>query len=196
MKKLVHGDKKGGTDGNAESPNYLSVLSIYYNGIIGLGVVLAIASFFTNNIVLNLLSYSLITLGVLIVIGIIANNFNTIMKKNNQTMMKTLYVGVLNMGPFLAIISVLCYLIYLTVTYKDIISSGHISEGYHVYNNVTVLLIFVQMALLQWKGMDENFKKTGKLSSFSVGLSYLISTISLVYLAILTIIVKDYTTQG
>ena len=93
----------------------------------------------------------------------------------------------------LAIIGVLLYLI---ITYSNLIGDGHVSDSYYIFSNISIVLFLLQIYLLYTNMDTPEFKNTHKLSKLTSSLIYLLGVITSVCAIIIFTILKHFTTDG
>ena len=167
--------------------------SIVYNSFIIVGGVLSIISLFIDSKTaapLSITAYTCITLGVILIMSTLINNLNT---SNISDLFMALK---LNIGPFIFMTLTLVYLLYLTITYRKRIESGEISDSYYTFNNITILLIGIQIILL-YAGMDRpSFKSQGVIPLMYSSFIYLVGFVNIVFAFTLGVILSYFTTDG
>jgi len=174
-----------------------NLYSLVYKALIYVSVILFLISFGTsgNTTISALISgYSALALGILMILIMLLNNvMNTIQGKATFEIITTILMA---SGPFLLMLAVIGLILYLIITYSKIIGDGHVSNGYYTFSNISIVLFLLQIYLL-YSNMDtEKFKITGKLSSITSSLIYLLGVISSMCALILYTILKYFTTDG
>jgi len=171
--------------------------SLVYKALIYVSVILFLISFGTtgNTTIGALISgYSALTLSILMILIMLLNNvMNTIQGKPTFEVIKTILMA---SGPFLLMLAVIGFILYLIITYNKIISEGHVSQGYYTFSNISVILFLLQIYLLYGNMDTEKFKQSHKLSSITSSLIYLLGVISTMCALILYTILKYFTTDG
>lgn len=169
------------------------IYSIVYNSFIIVGGVLSIISLFIDSKTaapLSITAYTCITLGVILIMSTLINNLNVGNVSDLLMMLK------LNIGPFIFMTLTLIYLLYLTITYRKRIESGEISDSYYTFNNITILLIGIQIILL-YVGMDRpSFKTQGVIPLTYSSFIYLVGFINIIFAFTLGVILTYFTTDG
>ena len=85
---------------------------------------------------------------------------------------------------------------YLLITYKNIISEGHVSSYYGTFSFLSSILALVQIYLL-YEGLNSRqFQKTHTLSKITTSIICLTAVINTICALILYVILKYYTTDG
>jgi len=171
--------------------------SLIYKALIFVSIILFIVSFGTsgNTTIGALISgYSALTLSILMILIMLLNNVMT--TTQGKPTLETITTILMASGPFLLMLAVIGFILYLIITYSKIISEGHVSNGYYTFSNISVILFLLQIYLL-YSNMDtEKFKQTYKLSSITSSLIYLLGVISTMCALILYTILKYFTTDG
>jgi hypothetical protein len=171
--------------------------SSVYKALIYVSVILFFISFGTsgNTKIGALISgYSALTLSILMILIMLLNNvMNTIQGKSIFEMITTILMAA---GPFLLMLAVIGFILYLIITYSKIIGEGNISSGYYTFSNISIILFLLQIYLLYGNMDTEKFKQTYKLSSITSSLLYLLGVITSMCALILYTILKYFTTDG
>lgn len=138
--------------------------------------------------------YSVLILGVMMILLIL---FNSIMKiTQGQSIFNILLTILLTAGPFLLILGVISFILYLMITYKSNILDNHVSNGYHSFSNITVILILIQLYIVYTNISTDSFETTGKISKVTSSIVYLLGVLSAISSIILFTILKYFTTDG
>jgi hypothetical protein len=138
--------------------------------------------------------YSVLTLGVLMILVIL---FSNILKVTvNDSMTKIIYSILMTAGPFIFILGIIGFVLFLLISYKNNIISGHISPSYNSFSNIIVMLLLLQMYLVYNNVSSDRFQATGKMSTITSGIIYLLCVITAISSIILYTILKYYSTDG
>ena len=171
--------------------------SLVYKALIYVSVILLLISFGTNgNTTIGALisGYSALTLSILMILIMLLNDvMNTFQDK---TVSEKIIVMLMTCGPFLLMLGVIAFVLYLIITYSKIIKEGNVSNGYYIFSNITIILLLLQIYLLYGNMDTEKFKQTHKLSSITSSIIYLLGVISTMSALILYTILKYFTTDG
>jgi hypothetical protein len=171
--------------------------SLVYKALIYVSVILFLISFGTtgNTTIGALISgYSALTLSILMILIMLLNNVMT--TTQGKATLEIITTILMASGPFLLMLAVIGLILYLIITYSKIIGEGHVANGYYTFSNISIILFLLQIYLL-YSNMDtEKFKITGKLSSITSSLIYLLGVISSMCALILYTILKYFTTDG
>jgi hypothetical protein len=150
------------------------------------------SSIYKGFIIVSFISF--IILGVMMILLLL---FNNIMKiSSGQSTMQILSTILLTTGPFLLIIGVVSFILYLMIKYKSIILENHVSNGYHSFSNVTVILILLQLYIVYVNLSTVSFETSGKISKVTSSMVYLLGILSAISSIILFTILKYFTTDG
>ena len=138
--------------------------------------------------------YSVLILGIMMILLIL---FNSIMKiTEGQSIFQILYTILLTAGPFLLMLGVIAFILYLMITYKSIILEGHVANGYHSFSNINIILILIQLYIVYTNISSDSFEKTGKMSKVTSSVVYLLGVLSTITSIILYTILRYFTTDG
>ena len=138
--------------------------------------------------------YSVLILGIMMILLIL---FNSIMKiTEGQSIFQILYTILLTAGPFLLMLGVIAFILYLMITYKSIILEGHVATGYHSFSNINIILILIQLYIVYTNISSDSFEKTGKMSKVTSSMVYLLGVLSAITSIILYTILRYFTTDG
>ena len=159
--------------------------SSIYKAFIIASIISFIIGFFTEgNVSLGafIAGYSVLILG--------------IMKITGQSTMQIMYSILLTTGPFLLMLGVIAFILYLMITYKGIILDNHVSKSYYSFSNITVLLILIQLYIVYTNISTTSFETSGKISKVTSSMLYLLGVLSAITSIILFTILKYFTTDG
>ena len=168
-----------------------------YKGLIISAIISFIIGFFSEGKVSlgsYITGYSVLILGIMMVLLIL---FNSIMKiTEGQSILQNLYTIFLTAGPFLLMLGVIAFILYLMIAYKSIILDNHVSNGYNSFSNINIILILIQLYIVYTNITTDSFEKTGKLSKVTSSVIYLLGVLSAISSIILYTILKYFTTDG
>jgi len=171
--------------------------SSIYKAFIIAAIISFIIGFFTEgktSLGSFITGYSVLILGIMMILLIL---FNGIMKvTSGQTMMQTMYTFLFTTGPFLLMLGVISFILYLLITYKAIILDNHVSKSYYSFSNITIILIFIQLYIVYTNITTNNFETSGKFSKVTSSMVYLLGVLSAISSIILFTILKYFTTDG
>jgi hypothetical protein len=170
--------------------------SIYKAFIISAIISFVIGFFSEGNVSLGsyITGYSVLILGIMMILLIL---FNSIMKiTEGQSALQILYTILLTAGPFLLMLGVIAFILYLMIKYKSIILQDHVSNGYHSFSNISIILILIQLYIVYTNITSDSFEKTGKMSKVTSSMVYLLGVLSAITSIILYTILTYFTTDG
>ena len=170
--------------------------SIYKAFIISAIISFVIGFFSEGNVSLGsyITGYSVLILGIMMILLIL---FNSIMKiTEGQSILQILYTILLTAGPFLLMLGVITFILYLMITYKSIILQDHVANGYHSFSNINIILILIQLYIVYTNISSDSFEKTGKMSKVTSSMVYLLGVLSAITSIILYTILRYFTTDG
>ena len=81
-------------------------------------------------------------------------------------------------------------------TYKDNIINGHVSNNYSIFNNLSIVLLILQLSIIYTTINNESFKHSGTISKIIKSILYLLDLLIFICTIILFVILKYYTTDG
>jgi len=168
-----------------------------YKAFIMASVIAFIISFFSSGEVslgASLAGYSVLILGIMMILIIL---FQNILKNNaNQSLFQLLYSIFMATGPFLLILAVIGFILYLIISYKNLIIDEHVSKNYYTFSNIAIVLLLLQLYIVYTNITTERFEATGKMSKLTSSLVYLLGVLTSMCTLILYTILKYYTTDG
>lgn len=171
---------------------------LLYKSFILASVVLFIIGFVTDSklsLGAYIVGYTVLSLGILIILTIL---FSTVSKNEHTSISnsKMIYSILLTTGPFILILGIISFVLYLLINYKSNIINGHVSSSYYSFSNVIVILLLFQIYMIYTNINNEIFEKTGKISKFTLSIILLLSLLTGISSIILYTILKYYSTDG
>jgi hypothetical protein len=171
--------------------------STIYNACIYASIVAFIIGFFTSSSVslgAYLAGYSVLILGVMLILIIL---FSQILKITaNNSSLQIFYSIFMTAGPFILMLGVIAFVLYLLIQYKNNIIDGHISPSFNSFSNITVILLLLQLFIVMNNINTEKFQATGKMSKVTSSIIYLLGVLTGISSIILYTILKYYSTDG
>jgi len=170
--------------------------SIYKAFIMASVIAFLISFFSTGDVSLgaSLAGYSVLILGIMMILIIL---FQNILKSNqNQGTFQLIYSILVNTGPFIFILGVIAFILYLIINYKNMIMANHVSQSYYTFSNIAIVLLLLQLYIVYTNISSDKFETSGKLSKVTSSLIYLLAVLTSMCSLILFIILKYYTTDG
>jgi len=171
--------------------------SSVYKALILASVIAFIIGFFSQgNVSLGaiLAGYSVLILAVMLILIIIFKNILKV--TNGDSTFQVLWTMILTTGPFLLMLGVIGFILYLIINYKTIIVANHVSQSYFTFSNIAIILFLIQIYLVYTNIDSEKFAATGKMSKVTSSLIYLVGLLTWVCSLILFTVLKYYTTDG
>jgi hypothetical protein len=171
--------------------------STIYNAFIYASIIAFIIGFFTESktsLGAYISGYSVLILAILMILIIL---FANILKNNpNSSMFQTLYSILTVSGPFLLILGIVSFVLYLFINYKENIIRGHVAPGFNSFNTIIVMLLLVQVYMIYNNINTERFETTKSIPRITSTIINLISVIIAICSIILYTILKYYSTDG
>lgn len=138
--------------------------------------------------------YSVLTLGIMMILIILFNNVLRI--SSNGSALQILSSILMTSGPFLLMLAVIGFVLYLLINYKNQIIEGNIDPSYNSFSNIIVMLLLVQVYLVYTNIGTDNFESTGKISKVTSSFIYLLGILTAICSIILSTILKYFSTDG
>lgn len=98
--------------------------------------------------------------------------------------------------PFVIVMVVCCLMIAYLSIYFDKLSHGHVANYYDTFSKLSVLFLFIQVVTLMNSTSNGSQQGTKLLSNNVYNLTILLGTINIIFVVIIGIVLKFYTTQG
>lgn len=171
--------------------------SAVYKGFIIAGFISFIIGFFSEGKVslgAYIAGYGVLVLGIMMILTILFNNILRVTE--GQSIFNTIYAILLTTGPFLLMLAVIGFILYLMINYKDIIIDKHVSPNYYSFSNISVLLLLVQLYIVYINISTEKFETTGKISKVTSSIIYLLGVLGAICSIIIYIILTYFRTDG
>jgi hypothetical protein len=171
--------------------------STVYKACIFASIISFILGFFTESktsLGAYIAGYSVLILAILMILTILFNNVLKI--SGNESTLQIIYTILMMTGPFILILGVISFVLYLLIKYNSNIVDGKTPPDYNSFSNIIVMLLLVQVYLIYTNISTEKFETTGKLSNVTSSIIYLIGVITAICSIILYTILKYYSTDG
>ena len=133
--------------------------------------------------------YSVLILSIMMILIIL---FNNILKTPSNVISNIL----MNAGPFILVLGVISFMLYLLIKYFNEIKLGHVSPSFNSFSNIIVMLIFLQVYLIYNNIDSHSFDVSGKISKVTSSLIYLLLVLTMICSVNIYIILKYFTTDG
>ena len=116
--------------------------------------------------------------------------------QNTSTTMQIILAITMELGPFLLMLAIIGFMLFLIIFYRTPILENNLSPSYGTFSNITLVLILCQLYIIYGNIDSVEFKRDGKLSKITSGLLYLFGIFSLFSVGTLYIILKYFRTDG
>jgi hypothetical protein len=156
------------------------IISVFSSGDVSLGSLLT--------------GYSVLILGVMMILLILLNRILPVIQ--GLSSFQIIYTILVTTGPFLLMLGVIGFIMYLIINYKNIIIGEHVSKSYHTFSNIAVILFLIQIYIVYTNISTDKFESTGRLSTVTSSLIYLFGVLTTMTSLILFTILKYFTTDG
>jgi len=176
-------------------------MNSWYSGIYKAFILASVISFCISFFSSGINSYGSILTGystlVLAILMILVTLFNNILRvtQMNSSLNSTMLL-VKATGPFILMLAIIGFLLYLTINYKNIIVNNNVSQSYNTFTTIGILLFFLQSSIVFSSLNSPSFESTGKLPKLITGALYLLGVLSIFSTWIVYITLKYYTTDG
>jgi hypothetical protein len=138
--------------------------------------------------------YSILILALMMILLVL---FNRIMgSPSTDSSFQILIRLIMTSSPFLIMLGIVIFLFYLIITYQKKIIEKTVSPSYFSFNNIALILLFIQLYTVYKILTDDQFQNTGKMSRLNSSILLLLSTIIFICSTIIYIILNFYTTDG
>lgn len=170
--------------------------SIYNSFIIASIISFVIYFFSSSNIALGALisGYCLLVLAIIMILYIVL--YNLMLANQNNNYFTTLLNMLMTCGPFLLMLYIVGFVLYLLITYKQRLIKGRISNNYITFNNITIIMILLQIYTIYININNDKFEKTKTLSKVTNSLLYLFGVIATISTMTLYTILSKFTADG
>ena len=153
--------------------------SSIYKGFIISGVIAFIVGIFSSGSVsidAYITGYSALILGIMMILTIL---FNNILRVNDgQSTFQLIFTILLATGPFMLMLGVIAFILYLMIKYKNNIIDDHVSPSYNSFSNITIILLLIQLYIVYTNISTPKFEETGKMSKVTSSIIYLLGVLS------------------
>ena len=162
-----------------------------YNSLIVVGIIIIICTVGSNSassLTGTITGYSFIITGTLLLMGYLMSGY----RQGISSIVSIL----LTVGPFIVLIGILIYMIYLLSVYFNQITNGDVSSSYYNFMNIFIVLLMLQLYIFYNGTQDKRLKDTGFVSKVTGLILYLLELINIVVIITLGVILKYFTTDG
>jgi hypothetical protein len=165
-----------------------------YNSLIAVGIIIIICTIGSNSVSSltgTITGYSFIITGTLLLMGYLMNNMNSSQQGGSSFISQLITIG-----PFVVLIGLLIYIIYLLSYYFNQITKGNVANSYYTFMNIFIVLLMVQMYIFYNGTQDKRFKETGTLGKVTGLVLYFLEIINFIVAITLGVILKYFSTDG
>jgi hypothetical protein len=164
-----------------------------YNSLIVVGIIIVIStvgSSSVSSLTGTITGYSFIITGTFLLMGYLMNSMNS--SQNGSPIISQL----ITVGPFVVLIGILVYMVYLLSYYFNKITNGNVSASYSTFMNIFIVLLMVQMFIFYNGTRDKRFIETGAIGKVTGLVLYFLEIINIIVVITLGIILKFFSTDG
>lgn len=168
-----------------------------YKALLATSVILFIIGILTSGTTSygSLISgYSSLILCIMMILLIITNKLMS--SSQDKGIFSTIVSIFIGAGPFLLMLAVIGFILYMMIMFKSNILSGHVSGGYYSFSNIVLLLLLTQLYIVYSIVRSNNFNLGGNISKVTSSVLYLLGVITSICAVIVFTILKYYTTDG
>lgn len=163
-----------------------------YKAFIYVSIILFIIYFSTSGEIswgALIASFCVFILSLICALILIYNNIQLI----TQGRFSFLYEIIKQSGPILIILGCVAYLLYLVITYKNNITSDHVSGSYHTFMNICIIIILLQIYILLQNKTERGYINITPIIS---GILYIFNILLFICVNFINTILKYFTTDG
>lgn len=171
--------------------------STIYKACIFASLVAFIMGFFTQSqlsLGAYIAGYSVLTLGIMMILIVLFKNVLRVTE--NGSALQILYSILMTSGPFILILAVISFVLFLLINYQDKIIAGQVAPSFNSFSNIIVMLLLVQVYLVYTNINTDTFESSGKIPKVTSSLVYLLGVLTGICSIILSTILKYYSTDG
>lgn len=121
---------------------------------------------------------------------------NVLRVTENSSELQILYSILMTSGPFILILAVISFVLFLLINYQDKIIAGQVAPSYNSFSNIIFMLLLVQVYLVYTNINTDTFESSGKIPKVTSSLVYLLGVLTGICSIILSTILKYYSTDG
>lgn len=138
--------------------------------------------------------YSILILTTMMILYIIL--YDVLQLTQNASFFQSLLSMIFACGPFLIILFVIGFVLYLVIKFKNKILSGHVSSGYTTFSNIIIVLLLLQVWLIYNGISTDKFETTKRLSKVTNSILYLYGVIAAICSITLFTILNNFSADG
>jgi len=177
-------------------PNWYTMI---YSALILVSIILFFVTFFTSGvskIACSITAYSCMATSILMILGFSLYNLNIISDEANYSNYNYFLNLLMVSGPFILLLGIIGFSLYLLIVYQNRISNGHVANEYTSFSTISIILTLLEIYIFYEAMSSKQFITTGKLPKLSYSIMYLIGVINVVSVMIMAIILKYFITDG
>lgn len=171
--------------------------SSVYKGFIIASIIAFIIGFFSSGAVSldsYIAGYSVLILGIMMLMILLTTQSLSILPGGST--LEIMYRTCSATGPFLLMLGVVGFILYLMIMYKTHIIEQKVAQSYYTFSNISIIILLLQIYIVYTNITTPNFEKTGKMSKVTSGIIYLLGVLGMISSIILFTILKYFTTDG
>lgn len=170
--------------------------SIYKALIFGSAITFIISNLTTGANSYNSLitGYSILILGILMILTIMITKILDV-QKSSSTMQIFLSI-IMTLGPFLLMLGIIGFMLFLIIYYKTPILENQVSSSYGTFSNITLMLLLIQVYIVYTNIDTDEFKINGKISQLTSVVLYFLGVITIMYILTIYVILKYFRADG
>ena len=172
--------------------------SSIYKAFILAVIISFIISVFTSGVTSynsSIAGFSILILAIMMILTMMITKVLKVQSPNSSTLQLIMSM-LLPLGPFLLMLLIIAFILYLIVNYKNAILENRISPNYHTFSNITIILLLAQLFIVYKNIFTKEFENSGNLSKTTSALLYLVGILSSSSTIIIYIILKYFRTDG
>jgi uncharacterized membrane protein len=170
-----------------------------YNSLLFVTIILFVISCFitgASKIACTIAGYSCIAVAVLMILGYSLYFLTNLSNENNYSNFTYFKHLITVSGPFLILLGIVIYSLYLLITYQNRISEGQITTEYNTFSTISIALMLIEIYIFYDAMNTKLFNTTGHMSKVTFSLMYLLGVINISCVLIMGTILKYYITDG
>jgi len=172
------------------------VFQIIYSGLIFVGVILSIVAFFINsktNANVFISSYTFIISGVTLLVGFLIHK---IINRTDLTLFQSFFSIFSTLGPFILLLMILGFMLYLIIKFMDKINNGNTSSSYQLFSKLSLVFVLLQLYITYCGMQGSSFKEGGSISKIYSSFAYLVGVINITIVLTCWSILNYFSTDG
>jgi hypothetical protein len=138
--------------------------------------------------------YSILILSIMMILYVLL--YNVLQTTQNASFFQSLLSMMITCGPFLLMLFIIGFVLYLVIKFKDKILLGHVSNGYSTFSNIIIVLLLLQIYLVYNNINTEKFETSKMLSKVTNSILYLYGVITAICSITLFTILKNFSADG